>query len=371
MLPLRGSYFPLGVVRDEVGVANSGTNFALLSRISAAACGMVTFLIADPAAACTVSQTVTTQLGTYSPGAVRAKAVPALQSRAGLKCGTALLVLLNGNYIRATVRSANGFKLLRTGGGSIAYKASADAGGAYPFTQGSTINYLQNNLLNLLGLLGGSTADLPFFVRPDEATLPPVGVYKDRITIDWDWNMCNGGIGLLGICLGDSDVDTGRSVVDVTLSVTPVTATIAMSTATLWDPVNGATYPKAIPGSRGSVSVVFANPDIVPLDGGPVEVVVPTPDGSAIALGSGDGWTGPAIELVEGSPASSMTLRYTDAGDAGDDVDFSADAGRSWAYLPVAGNAVSEQAVTHVRVRGRGTMAKTSSFAVRVSYRVR
>ncbi len=343
----------------------------MFSRILVVLTGLAATLIAVPAAACTLTSTVATSLGTYSPGAVKAKAVPALQSRAGLQCGTALLVLLNGNYIRATFRSTNGFKLLRTGGGSVAYKASADAGGTYAFAQGTTINYLQNNLLNVLGLLGGSTADLPFFVRPDEATLPPVGVYKDRITIDWDWNMCNGGIGLLGICLGDSDVGSGRSVIDVTLNVTPQNATMAMSTTTIWDPVNGSTYPKAIPGSRGSVSVSFTNPDIVPLDGGPVEFVVPTPEGSAIALGSGDGWTGAAITLMEGSPASAMSLRYTDASDAGDDVDFSADNGQTWTYLPGSGNSASERAVTHVRVRARGIMAKTSSFAIRISYRVR
>jgi hypothetical protein len=160
-------------------------------------------------------------------------------------------------------------------------------------------------------------------------------------------------------------------VIDVTLSVTPQNATMAMSTTTIWDPVNGSTYPKAIPGSRGSVSVSFTNPDIVPLDGGPVEFVVPTPEGSAIALGSGDGWTGAAITLMEGSPASAMSLRYTDASDAGDDVDFSADNGQTWTYLPGSGNSASERAVTHVRVRARGIMAKTSSFAIRISYRVR
>ena len=40
----------------------------------------------------------------------------------------------------------------------------------------------------------------------------------------------------------------------------------------------------------------------------------------------------------------------------------------AWTYPPVAGNAASESAVTHVRIRPQGTMAKQSSFSVSLPY---
>jgi hypothetical protein len=128
---------------------------------------------AAPAAACTVSA-VDAGLGTYSPSAVKAKVVPVTRARAGLQCSVALLNLLGGDYVRATFFSANTFRLVRQGGGgSIAYKASADEAGTYAAVQGSTVDYAQNNLLNLLGLLGSSNADLPFFVRLNDTDFPP------------------------------------------------------------------------------------------------------------------------------------------------------------------------------------------------------
>lgn len=344
----------------------------MIARFLASAVASLIALAAFPAAACTLSTSVSTPLGTYSPSAVKAKAVPALQSQAGLKCDSALLVLLGGNFIRAKFNSANAFKLLRDGGGgSVIYKASADPDGNYPFAQNTTIDYMQNNLLNLLGLLGNSSAELPFFVKPDDGTAPAAGVYKDRITIVWNWDLCPGGIKLLGICVGVSDVGTGTSVIDLTLNVTPQNATMTMSTTTTWDPVNTTNRPKAIPGSRYAVSAEFINPDIVALDSTFVDVIIPTPAGASIALDGDMATPGAAIRLVEGSRPSSLVARYQGPSDTMDDVSFSADRGATWNYAPVIGDLASQAAVTHVKMRARGTMAKTSSFAVRVPYLVR
>lgn len=334
--------------------------------------GLLAMICAFPAEACTVSPSVTTDLGTFSPSAVKAKAVPAVKSRAGLQCGFALLKLLGTDNVKATFNSANAFKLVRSGGGSIVYKASADEAGTVMATQGATIDYMQNNLLNLLGLLGNSSADLPFYIKPDDASFPPVGVYKDKITITWSWSICTGGIGLFGLCaLGGSDSGTGTSVIDATLTVTPRNATMTTTSTTTWDPVNTTNNPKALPGSRRSVAVAFTNPDIVALDGGPVELIVPTPSGTLIALDGDGASSGAAIKLIDGSPASSMTTRYTAPSDTGDDVEFFSDNGQSWTYIPAAGDIASESAVTHVRVTARGTMAAGSSFSVRVPYLVK
>jgi hypothetical protein len=336
-----------------------------------AAIGVALLCFAAPAAACTVSSAVVVDLGSFSPSAVKAKAVPAVKSRAGLQCGFAVLKLLGSDNVKATFNSTNAFKLLRAGGGSVAYRVSADEAGVYAATQGATIDYMQNNLLNLLGLLGSSNADLPVWIKPTDDGFPPVGVYKDRISISWSWSICTG-LGLVGLCaLGSSDTGTGTSVIDITLIVTPRNATLSTSSTTIWDPVNKTSNPRVLPGSRRTVSTTFANPDIVALDGGPIDIVVPTPAGAVLSLDGDGALAGPAITLTEGSPASSMGLQYITPSDPSDDVDFSVDKGQSWTHQPVAGDPVSQSAVTHVRVRARGTMAAMSSFSVQIPYRIR
>jgi hypothetical protein len=333
---------------------------------------LIAAMLVRPAAACTVSASVSSTLGTYSPAAVKAKAVPAIRSRAGLQCNSALLVLLSDDNMKAKFTSQNGLKLLAvSGGGSISYKASADPGGTVVFSQNSTIDYLQNNLLNLLGLVGSSSADLPFFITPNEASFPPEGVYKDKVTIFWSWKICPSGISLLGACVGGADSGTGTAVIDVTLNVGAQNATITISSTSTWDPVSGTSRPKALPGAKRRVTMTVINPDIVPLDVGAVIVVVPTPVGTAVAL-DGDGASGgAAIAMAEGSPASTLAMRYSGPGDMTDDVDFSSDAGQSWSYVPIAGNVASQSAVTQVRIRARGTMAKQSTFSVSVPYLIR
>lgn len=333
---------------------------------------IVAGIAAFPAAACTVSASVTTSLGTYSPAAVKAKAVPALQSRAGLKCDAALLVVLSSDNIKAKFTSQNGLKLLPvSGGGSVSYKASADPAGTVAFVQGATIDYMQNNLLNLLGLLGSSSPELPFFITPNETTLPVEGVYKDKITILWSWNVCPSGISLLGLCVGGADIGAGTSVIDVTLTVAAKNVTVVLTSTSTWDPVNGTNKPKALPGGKRRVSATVANPDIVPLDAGGVGVVLPTPVGTLVALDGDGANSGASIRLTEGSPASSLTVRYIGPGDLTDDVDFSMDSGVSWTYAPNAADTGSVAAITHVRIRAQGTMAKQSTFSVSVPYLVK
>ncbi|QUT04275.1 protein CsuE [Sphingobium phenoxybenzoativorans] len=328
-------------------------------------------LFASPALACTVSGTVTNNVGPYSPAAVKAGAVPAISNQAGLSCGTAVLVLLGGSYIRATFTSANNFLLKPSSGANISYTASADSNAAVPITQGATVDYMQNNLLNLLGLLGGSNAALPFFIKPSSATLVAAGTYSDVITINWSWRLCSG-VYVANVCtLGTLDQGTGQSVITVNLTVAPQNMTMVMSTTTTWDTLNSTTNPKALPGSKRRSSVLLTNPDIVPLDSNTVSVVVPTPAGTYIAL-DGDGSSGgAAIQFTQGNPTSNLTFTYTSPSSTSDNVEFSSDGGSSWAYVPVAGDATSQSAVTHVRLKPQGVMAAGSSFTVSLPYAVK
>jgi len=119
------------------------------------------------------------------------------------------------------------------------------------------------------------------------------------------------------------------------------------------------------------MSLTVTNPDIVPLDSGALALVLPASAGGILAL-DGDGATGgAAIRLTDGASPSKATVRYAGAADTTDDIDFSSDGGTSWTYVPTAGNLASQTAVTHLRIRPQGAMAKQSSFSVSIPFLVR
>jgi hypothetical protein len=271
-------------------------------------------------------------------------------------------MLLSGNYIKATYQSRNGLTLNQVGGTgtAIPYVLSADPGGTVVAAQNGTIDYMQNNLLNLLGLLGGSSADLPFFVKPAASSVPPIGTYTDRITIKWSWYLCQG-IGLLGACVLGADQGSAETVVDVTLTVTSRNLVVTTSSLTTWDPVNGTSSPKAIPGSKQRISISMNNPDIVPTDTG-MSVVVPINSRQSIAL-DGDGTAG-GSPVIQSTSGTGTTLTYGTAASTTDDVDFSSDNGATWTYIPTPGDTTSQKSVTAVRFRPRGGLAAGANFVV-------
>ena len=350
-----------------------GRLLTLLGKRNKLVCGAVAaaFSAMHPglAEACTISASIATDLGSYSPSAVKAAAVPALRSRAGLSCSPGVLMLLSGNYIRATYQSRSALKLVQVGGAGAAvpYVLSADPNGTVVAPQNGTIDYMQNNLLNLLGLLGGSSADLPFYVRPS-ATLPIVeGVYTDRITIKWDWYLCQG-VGALGLCLLGADSGTATTVVDVVLTVAAKRLSVALTSATTWDPVNGSRFPKALPGSKRRISVSITNPDIVETDS-PVTVVVPLPAGQAFAP-DGDGMAGgPVVALSSSSACAPQTLSYVGPASEADDVDFSADAGLTWTHVPTSTDGASNTTAIRLRPQGKVPAGATISISFPASVR--
>jgi hypothetical protein len=271
-------------------------------------------------------------------------------------------MLFSGNYIRATYQSGNGLKLNPVSGTTpaIPYILSADPAGTVVAAQNGTIDYMQNNLLNLLGLLGGSSADLPFYVKPSASSAPAVGTYTDRITIKWNWYLCQG-VGLLGLCILGEDKGSGETVVDVTLTVTPKDIVVSTSSRTNWDPVNGTSSPKAIPGSKQRLSVSLDNPDIVPTDNG-VTVIVPISGRQSIAL-DGDGTAG-GSSVILATTGAGTNLTYTNPVSTTDDVDFSSDGGTIWTYVPVPGNVASQKSVTAIRFRPQGGLAAGGNFVV-------
>jgi hypothetical protein len=327
-------------------------------------------LAAGAAQACTTTPTAATDFGTFSAQSVKQAAIPSQFSRAGLSCPTSAIVLLGINYIRGKFTSRNNMRLL-SGTNSIAYTASADPGATVAFAQNGTIDYMQNNLLNVLGLLGGSNADLPVYVKPVGGTLPPQGVYTDRITMTWNWYLCPG-VNALIVCLGTPDQGANvTTVIDVTLTVGAKSVVLTTSTGTTWDPVNGTSNPKSLPGGKRRLIVNVTNPDLVPVDTNTLGLNLAVPPGTAVAL-DGDGTVSTAfLNFADGSPASSLAITYASPSSTTDDVDFSSDRGVSWTYIPMAGNDASQSAVTNIRLRPRGAMAAGSQFSLSISLKTK
>jgi spore coat protein U-like protein len=338
----------------------------MMSRALALLLAAMLVLCANAAQACTTTPSVPTDFGTFSAQAVKQGAIPSQFSRAGLSCPTSAIVLLGMNYIRAKFQSKNGMKLMN-GANGIAYSASADAGATAPFAQNGTVDYMQNNLLNVLGLLDGSNADLPIYVKPSGGALPPPGVYTDKITMTWNWYLCPG-VNALIICLGTPNQGSSvTSVIDVTLTVGAKSVVLTTSTGSTWDPVNGTSNPKSLPGGKRRMIVNVTNPDLVPVDNNTLGLNLAVPAGTIVALdGDGTG-SGAFLNFTDGSPPSMLALMYAAPGSTTDDVDFSSDRGVSWNYVPTTGDSVSQSAVTNVRVRPRGAMAAGSRFSLSVS----
>jgi len=345
------------------------TAFRSLLRTMAAIGLFATAVPAAAAPACTATAPVTTQAGTYSPAAVNAGKVPQVAGSAGLACDSSLLVVFGSNSIKGSFSSANAMRLTK-GAAAIAYTASADPAGTIPITQGASVEYMQNNVLNVAGLLGGSSAALPMYIKLPGGTLPPVGTYTDTITVNWTWKICRGISSL--VCVGGYETQSTpvRSDITITLVVQPQDMTIAVTQATTWDPVNGTAQPRALPGAKGRTTFVVRNPDLVALDDGSIAILFKVPAKTSIALDGDGSASATTIGFSDGSPTSGTTLAYSPT-NAADDVDFSSDDGATWTYAPTPGNRASEAAVTQVRFRPHGAMKPGSSFTLSIPYLVR
>lgn len=187
---------------------------SLILRLAAL---LIAAVVAAPADAACVISSGNAAFGTGSSYAVRQKGIPATTASAGLRCNGSVITLLGGNSARATMTSANGFQL-RHGSDSIAYSVSADPNGAYPFTQGSTIDYFNPQLLSLLTILNGSSFAPQIHARLAEGANVAAGTYTDTLTIQWAYTVCYG-VNLAGVCvIGESG--TGTSTIQVAITVT-------------------------------------------------------------------------------------------------------------------------------------------------------
>lgn len=339
------------------------------------AAGMLALLIgfaATPALACDVASASSTAIGSYSPAALQAKAVPYLRASGGFSCTSdSVVTLLGGNYLKATVAGDAVLTLASTSSSdTVVIRLAADKGGTMPLTPGVTVTYMQNTTFNVLGLLGSDMQDMPLYVKPSTTVPIAAGTYTGSVSVRWDWSFCKG-VNAAGACLLGNDTGSKSGVVKFTLTVAARPATMTVASSTTWDPVNTTSAPKAIPGSKLRLAITLSNPDLVAIDADTLKVALPTATRLVVALDGDGSGSGGVVQSSQGTTPSTLTLAYAGPSSAADDVEFSSDGGLSWGYAPVAGDAASQAAVTGIRFRPKGSMAPGSSFTISVPYSVK
>ena len=345
--------------------------FEALRRIGLRWLGCLALVFATPAVACDVTTPTAAPVGTFSPSAIKASA-PYVKTSGGFRCtGFTALTVLSGNFLKATIPAGTVLNLTSATApaNTVSYRVFADANATVELKAGTAAVYMNGPAVNLLNLLGDGTIDVPVYFKLASTGYVAPGTYTGSFSVRWDWNFCNGLASALGICVGTIDSGSKTGVINVTLVVAarPPTITIAFGPVT-WDPVSGTSNPRAIPGSKRRISVSIANPDIVATELDALQALLPTPGGMVIALDGDGSGMGTVVQSSEGSPPSGVTFGYSGPSSTTDQVDFSSDNGNSWTYVPVAGSAASQAAVTRVRFRPQGTMAPASSYTITLPY---
>lgn len=329
-------------------------------------------MLAAPAfAACSVANTAP-DLGSQSPQALKANGVPYFNADGGFTCDSSSLVsLLANNYLRATVAAGTAMTLAGPSGSTVSYILAGMPDGTVPLTAGTPADYVGGNGTTILALNLGAPVNARIYIKPSNiAALVPPGDYTGFFNVKWDWRFCSL-IYIAGNCTGTLTQGSATAKVTIKLTVAAKPMGVQISYVTTWDPISGTNAPKTLPGSKQRASLTLTNNDIIPLDLNTLAIVLPTVAKTAVAL-DGDGTFNPTVvRSAQGSPASGLTLSYTNPADQGDDVDFSNNNGTSWTYVPVAGDAATQGAVTGVRFRPKGSMAASSSFTMSIPYSVK
>lgn len=153
------------------------------------------------------------------------------------------------------------------------------------------------------------------------------------------------------------------------------TLTHLKSVAVLSDPLNNTSNPKSIPGALEIYTLRLTNQGSGTVDNNTVAIVDAVPANTALYVQDlGVAGSGP-LAFTNGAPSSTLTYTFSGLANGGDDLEFSNNGGSSWAYTPVANANGCDPAVTHIRVKPKGTMAAASGagnpyFEVRFRVRV-
>ena len=133
------------------------------------------------------------------------------------------------------------------------------------------------------------------------------------------------------------------------------------------DPVNGTSDPYAIPGSVIEYAIMVGNPNAAAIDADSVTVSDTSPSNAKMCIVDFGGGTGP-VRFIDGSTSSGLSYNFASLDDVADDIEFSADGGMSWTYVPVADADGCDDAITDFRVTPTGAFAASSSFTLRARF---
>lgn len=134
------------------------------------------------------------------------------------------------------------------------------------------------------------------------------------------------------------------------------------------DPVNGTANPKAIPGALITYRISVTSPAGTVTDANSLVVTDPIPVNTVLFVSDLPDITG--ISPVIFTPGSStLSLNFNTLADLTDDVDFSSDGGATWTHVPIADPNGVDAAVTHIRLKPRGTFPPGK--IVEMGFRVR
>lgn len=143
---------------------------------------------------------------------------------------------------------------------------------------------------------------------------------------------------------------------------------LTKTSAAYSDPQNGTTNPKLIPGGVAQYTISATSPADYSVTNNSIALVDATPANTALVVTDiGGAGSGPAGFTAGGS---NLTYSFASLASTTDDIEFSNNGGATYAYTPVAGANGTDPAVTHVRLRPKGTMAASSSFSFNLRYRV-
>ena len=160
------------------------------------------------------------------------------------------------------------------------------------------------------------------------------------------------------------------------LALTPETQPPALilqkTLLTAFDPVNGTTNPKAIPGSYVDYTITASNTGPGAVDGDTLVITDPLPATVSLFVGDLGGPGSGPVEFTDGPGAASsgLSLAWGGLADAGDDVEFSTD-GTNWNYVPSPDANGFDPAVQFIRIRPSGSFLGSGGTPTTFDLRIR
>lgn len=150
----------------------------------------------------------------------------------------------------------------------------------------------------------------------------------------------------------------------------PTTTLSATKVSTVFsDPINGASNPKAIPGSIIDYAITVSNTGAVQTDSGQVSIVDQVPPQTKFCLADLAAGSGPLL-FQNTVGTSGLSYSFVSLGNSGDSLSFSSDGGVTYTYTPVADAVGCDTNITHFRVTPTGAFGEATSVTLRARFRI-